>query len=122
MDLWSPRCWEAFRENRERRRRQLNKIAKYVATIPADRPLVFGGDFNCPPGDAVLRLLRPRLTDSFTVAGRGWGGTIINDWPAIRIDQIWTSRQLAAVAVVARKTRFSDHRMVVGDFLLVSAE
>ena len=122
MDLWSPRCWEAFRENRERRRQQLQKIAKYIETIPPDRPLIAGGDFNCPPGDAVLRLLRPRLSDSFTAAGRGWGGTIINDWPAIRIDAIWVSRQLRSVAVVARKTLFSDHRMVVGDFALADGE
>ena len=52
-----------------------------------------GGDFNCPPRDAVFRLLEPRLTDAFAAAGRGWGATIIefSGWPLIRIDQIWTS-------------------------------
>jgi hypothetical protein len=118
MDLWSSSCWSAFRDNRERRRQQLSKIVSYLRGLPADAPVVVGGDFNAPPEDAALEMLRPQFSDSFPLAGRGWGGTIINDWPMIRIDQIWTTSQLKAIAVIAQKTAFSDHRMVVGDFSL----
>ena len=120
FDLWSPACWQYFEQNRQTRRRQLAKIADYLKTLPRDEPIVLGGDFNCPPGDAVVRLLQPRLTDAFTVAGRGWGATIIElaGWPLIRIDQIWISSQLRATSVVAERADPSDHHMVVADFSL----
>lgn len=118
LDLWSPACWRSYQSNRATRRRQLARIAAYLATLPADEPLVVGGDFNCPPGDPVLRLLQPRLTDAFRTAGRGWGATIIEfcGWPLIRIDQIWTSAELHATNVFARRAAGSDHHMVVADF------
>jgi vancomycin resistance protein VanJ len=119
FDLWSTRCWTVYRENRETRRRQMEKIAKYVKSHLADNPLFLGGDFNAPPGDAVFRLLQPELCDAFPSAGRGWGGTIINELPAIRIDQIWASRSFRAQTAFAVKTVHSDHRMVVADFVLV---
>jgi len=118
MDLWSTTCWQELRANRETRRRELQTIVDYVKSLPATSPLVFGGDFNAPPGDAVLRVLPLELSDSFHESGRGWGGTIINECPAIRIDQIWHTRQLRPCTVIARKTKFSDHRMVVGDFFV----
>jgi endonuclease/exonuclease/phosphatase (EEP) superfamily protein YafD len=36
----------------------------------------------------------------------------------IRIDQIWTSRQLTATNVFAAPALPSDHRLVVADFLV----
>jgi vancomycin resistance protein VanJ len=120
IDLWSRDCWKSYEANRVTRRRQLERVANYVNTLPEDEPLIVGGDFNCPPGDAVLWLLQPRLTDAFTVAGRGWGATIIDvaGVSMIRIDQIWTSRQLTAMKVFAAPAVPSDHRMVVADFLV----
>jgi len=119
LDIWSRECWENYQANRVTRRRQLAKIAAYIATLPADARLVVGGDFNCPPRDAVLSLLKLRLTDAFTIAGRGWGATIIELFglPMIRIDQIWTSH-LRATDVFALATQFSDHHMVIADFTL----
>ncbi len=120
LDLWSRDCWRYYAWNRETRRRQLSKIANYAKSLPADEPLILGGDFNCPPRDAVLELLEPRLTDAFSVAGRGWGATIIEfcGWPLIRIDQIWTSPQLHATNAYARRADSSDHHMAVADFSL----
>ena len=121
LDLWSPACWRYYQSNRETRRRQLSRIADYVKTLPTDEPLILGGDFNCPPRDAVLRLLQPLLTDAFPVAGRGWGATIIEiyGWPLIRIDQIWTSHELRATSAFAHRAYASDHHMVVADFVFV---
>jgi endonuclease/exonuclease/phosphatase (EEP) superfamily protein YafD len=115
IDLWSPRCWEVYRDNREKRRRELGAIASYLATLPESAIVVVGGDFNAPPGDAVFRYLSPRMQDAFPIAGRGWGGTITNDAPAIRIDQVWNSPQLLPLAAFARRTVHSDHRLVVVD-------
>jgi vancomycin resistance protein VanJ len=114
FDLWSPRCWAVYRENREKRRGEMLTISRYIQTLNSERPLIVGGDFNAPPGDAVFRLLAP-LVDAFRDAGRGWGGTIINEVPALRIDQIWCTVELTALAAFAQRTEHSDHRMVIAD-------
>ncbi|MBI4474447.1 MAG: hypothetical protein HY646_17385 [Acidobacteria bacterium] len=74
-----------------------------------------GGDFNAAAGDASDRDLQPDLHDAFAEAGRGWGNTLLNDLPVVRIDQIWVSRHFRAVNVRAYRTRYSDHRAVVCD-------
>jgi hypothetical protein len=118
LDLWSPDCWREQRENRRKRREQLRVIVQRLDSVPALVPLIVGGDFNAPQGDAVFRLLRPRLHDAFREGGRGWGNTVTNDVPFLRIDHVWASEAFRAVNVVARSTRHSDHRMVVCDLVL----
>ncbi|MGD0111676.1 MAG: endonuclease/exonuclease/phosphatase family protein, partial [Armatimonadota bacterium] len=83
--------------------------------VPAGTPIILGGDFNAPAGDAVFSLLRPRLRDAFAEAGRGWGNTWSSTLPLVRIDQVWVSKEWRAVNVVARWAGPSDHRMVVCD-------
>ena len=65
--------------------------------------------------DRSLRPITAFLQDGFGEAGIGWGNTITNNLPVHRIDQIWISQGLRALAVSARRTRHSDHRMVVCD-------
>ena len=115
IDLWSPECWREQTANRQRRRTQLENIMSSVAAFSAETPLIVGGDFNAPPGDAVFQMLVPALHDAFGEKGRGWGNTIINAAPFLRIDQVWLSPQFRAVDVYSRKTKNSDHRMVVCD-------
>jgi vancomycin resistance protein VanJ len=115
FDFWSPECWRAQAENRRLRRRQLEQVIESLAEIPAAMPLVIGGDFNAPAGDAVYRVLKPRLRDAFVEAGAGWGNTITNDYPFARIDQIWIDRRWRAVSVHASRSSHSDHRLVVAE-------
>jgi endonuclease/exonuclease/phosphatase (EEP) superfamily protein YafD len=122
LDLWSPDCWREHRENRQRRRAQLAALVRRLQALPPTVPLIVGGDFNAPQGDAVFHLLRPRLHDTFGEGGRGWGNTITNDVPFLRIDQIWASAAFRSVNVGARKTQHSDHRMVVADLILQAHE
>lgn len=117
IDLWSPDCWEAYRHNRHLQRSQMRAIKEQLDAVPRERAIIIGGDFNAPQGDAIFGALRPRLRDSFPHAGRGWGNTIINDFPALRIDQIWASEALQPRNMRACKTQNSDHRAVVADFL-----
>lgn len=116
-DLWSPVCWREQAENRRARRAQLDIVARRVMALPAASSVIIGGDFNAPAGDAVFHQLRPRLHDAFSDGGQGWGDTIINDFPVLRIDQIWTSARLSASSVIARTTQNSDHRMVICDLI-----
>ena len=121
FDLWSPRCWSVYNENRRERREQMKRVAKEVEAF-AGRATICGGDFNAPPGDAVFRLLKPRMADTFPAAGRGWGRTFINEFPVIRIDQVWISKHFEVVNVFAKSTEHSDHRMVVCDLILSPKE
>jgi endonuclease/exonuclease/phosphatase family metal-dependent hydrolase len=118
LDLWSPDCWSAQRNQRQVQREQMASILKQLAKTPSTVPMIIGGDFNMPQGDAVLRLLQPRFCDSFRASGRGWGDTITNQYPVLRIDQIWMSSQFEAIDVHTHGTKYSDHRMVVCDFVL----
>jgi endonuclease/exonuclease/phosphatase (EEP) superfamily protein YafD len=117
VDLWSPSCWKAYRQNRQIQRIQMHALHQQLSTVPKNRAVIVGGDFNAPQGDAVFRVLRPRLQDSFTRGGRGWGNTITNEFPVLRIDQIWVSDALQPRIVRSRKTHNSDHQAVVADFL-----
>jgi vancomycin resistance protein VanJ len=119
LDFWSPDCWRAQAENRRVRRRQLGEVMNSIADVPASTPLVIGGDFNAPAGDAVYRLLYPRLRDAFVEAGTGWGNTITNEFPFARIDQIWIDRRCITVSVQAVRSDHSDHRLVVADLRLI---
>jgi vancomycin resistance protein VanJ len=114
LAFWSPESWREQAENRQARRRQAEQLRARMAALP-DIPLIVGGDFNAPADDAVCRLLKPRLRDTFREAGCGWGSTGTNDYPLVRVDQVWASRPFRAVGVVARKTAHSDHRLVVCD-------
>ncbi len=118
LDLWSVDCWREQSENRRKRREQVREIARRIEAIPVEIPLILGGDFNAPQGDAVFRLLEPRLHETFRERGYGWGNTILNSLPVLRIDQVWTTRTIRASRVVARQTRHSDHRMVVADLIV----
>ena len=115
ISLWNPATWRLYSDDRYHRRNQLAEIVAGWESQPTKLPLLVGGDFNAPAGDAVFRLLQPRLRDAFRSAGRGCGNTIINSFPFHRIDQIWHTREFRPVSVVARRTEHSDHRMVVAD-------
>lgn len=117
-DLWAPDCWREQTENRRKRCKQLEAILSPLAGSSRKAPLILGGDFNAPPGDAVFRLLSPLARDAFVEAGRGWGNTIVNQFPVLRIDQIWIGGKLRAMDAYAVATQHSDHRAVVCNLLL----
>jgi vancomycin resistance protein VanJ len=118
IDLWSPDCWREQAHYRFMQREEAQTIAQALGRTSPDLPVIVAGDFNAPAHDAIFRLFRPRLEDSFSRAGRGWGNTILNDFPVLRIDQVWISPSLRPVSVTAHKSQYSDHRMVVCDLMV----
>jgi len=116
-DLWSPECWRNQRRIRRLQRSQFEWLEREVEKVPRDVPIILGGDFNLPAGDNLFRTLQSRLRDTFRQGGHGWGDTLDNDWPVLRIDQIWCNEHFRAVSVSARHTTNSDHRMVICDLL-----
>ncbi len=117
-DVWSPDCWREQTQNRRLQRQQFQWLAREVEKVPTDVPIILGGDFNLPAGDKLFRILDGRLHDTFLRAGHGWGDTLANDIPFIRIDQIWCDAHFRPVSTVVQKTVNSDHRMVVCDLLV----
>lgn len=113
MDWWNPNCWSTHRGRRELHREQLDQLAAAIASVPAGLPIIVGGDFNSPAGDGAHELLRPRISDAFTTAGRGWGATFSQRFAFHRIDQIWLSPELTALDVQAEIAKHSDHRLVI---------
>ncbi len=119
FDVWNRGAWGEFSENRRDRRQQLTDIEKQIARETAINPTIIGGDFNAPARDAIFDILKPEFREAYVEAGRGWGKTIVNDYPAQRIDQVWITSHFNAESVTARKTINTDHRMVICDLWLL---
>ncbi|MGZ0167972.1 MAG: endonuclease/exonuclease/phosphatase family protein [Planctomycetales bacterium] len=118
FDFWLPGFWSDHCGKRIEHRQQIRERIEHLHNVPAERRLIVGGDFNAPPRDDALALLRSRLSDAFAEAGNGWGATGTNEYPLFRVDQIWVSKSLQAASVTAKKTLYSDHRLVVCDLLI----
>lgn len=114
VDLWNPACWKIHVRHR---RAQLDQIRQIAARLPATGPLIVAGDFNAPQGDKIFSFLPHFLQDTFSESGKGIGNTLMNDFPVLRIDQIWSSRDLPALQSFTRQGIVSDHRMVVSDVI-----
>lgn len=111
VDLLRPDAWQKFTENRRGRRKELEELMELQSVHRSD---IIGGDFNTPPERGFVA----GMADSFAEAGRGYGATCVNPLPCIvRIDQIWRSAELRTVNSFVVKTKESDHRMVVSDFV-----
>jgi endonuclease/exonuclease/phosphatase (EEP) superfamily protein YafD len=116
LRLWNWRTWRAHAQNQRRHRLYVADVMLRSLAIAGDRPCLIGGDFNSPAGDRTFQTLRPRFHDAFAEAGLGWGNTFRNDWPVLRIDQIWATSDLKPHAARAVATPHSDHRLVVVDY------
>ncbi|HEY1602121.1 MAG TPA: endonuclease/exonuclease/phosphatase family protein [Pirellulales bacterium] len=117
-DLWTASCWAEHAAMRRKQRQEAAELASALPSVPEQRPILIGGDCNAPARDGALRSWSPRLRDSFATAGRGWGGTVLNEFPAMRFDQLWSSSELQPTCVWSVRSEHSDHRMVVGDFVI----
>jgi vancomycin resistance protein VanJ len=119
MKLWSPESFRLHYWNRQSRRTALNNLLHAQGFFSNGNPAIIGGDFNAPAGDAVFDLLTARgFRDAFAEAGSGWPDTYPNYAPVLRIDHLWVSPQVKPVRAAAVTTQYSDHRMIVCDFLI----
>ncbi|MHC4881635.1 MAG: endonuclease/exonuclease/phosphatase family protein [Planctomycetota bacterium] len=113
INILSRNCWVNHRKDRESKRKQIVQIVEQINSISDEVPVILGGDFNVTAGDGSLRALSPFLSDTFAKGGIGWGHTALNSIPLFRVDQIWASSDFKPISVFARKTKHSDHRMVI---------
>lgn len=121
LRFWNRETWRDHRLNRDQRRDELKLTQRILEqTNPRfpNTPTIFGGDFNAPATDIVHRQMARDFEDAFTSAGTGWGDTFQRRLPILRIDHIYATRHFTPVRCRAVTTRFSDHRMVVADFIV----
>lgn len=117
-DLWNPECWRAYRDQRIFQRDELRQLSRRLSELPSNLPLIAGGDFNVNPRDPIFQELPPGLRDAFSIAGVGWGNTITNEAPFLRIDQVWINNFLNSVQVFSAVASNTDHRLVLADLIL----
>ena len=55
--------------------------------------------------------LRGFLQDAWLAAGTGWGATMREDLPLVRIDQVWLSSEIEPIAVRVVRLAGSDIRL-----------
>lgn len=120
LRLWRKSAWVEHRKNRALRLQELSLTRQVLeqTTQPPDTPTIFGGDFNAPASDIVHRQLSRDFVDAFAAAGTGWGDTFQRRFPILRIDHIYATRHFVPVRCRAVTSKYSDHRMVVADFLM----
>ena len=119
-DLWNPECWRAYRDQRIHQRDELRQLSRRLAELSTDLPVILGGDFNVNPRDPIFRELPANLRDAFQSAGIGWGNTITNEAPFLRIDQVWINNFIESVQVSAEVATDTDHRLLLADLLLTA--
>jgi endonuclease/exonuclease/phosphatase (EEP) superfamily protein YafD len=120
LRFWKRSTWRAHRTNRALRATELTlveQILEQTTNFP-NTATVFGGDFNAPAPDIVLRQLSSDFVDAFAAVGTGWGNTFQRRLPILRIDHIYATSSVTPISCRAVTTRHSDHRMVVADFLI----
>lgn len=117
LDFWNQRFWNKHVQSRREHRDQISEILSSIGRRSEDTPTIIAGDFNSVARDGAFTPLGEKFTDAFRAGGRGWGATGTNDFPIFRVDQIWVNEHYVPESVAVRKTKYSDHRMVIGDFL-----
>ncbi len=113
-DMWRPPVWTELVEARiETRRLVRAHLGENPISLEKVHRIVCGG-FGTPPGDDVFRPLENSgMLDTFASSGRGWGNTHPAEFPLVRLDQIWVSRNLEPV--VSTVAGGPGHRIVVSD-------
>ncbi len=106
-----------------RLRQEQMRLARDIIGVDGD-PVIFGGDFNASPGSATLALaLDPAhtdLVDPWPLVGDGNGLTVPNGSPRSRVDYLLADDSWRPTVMATWQSAVSDHRGVVGRFLLRS--
>ena len=95
--------------------KEIVDIRKAVDNSPY--PVILAGDFNSVPNSYEYYELGKGLTDAFVAVGRG-SSTSFHDYKfPIRIDYIFTSKEIKPITYrVDRSVKLSDHFPVIAEF------
>ena len=103
---------------------QARQVAESVCLSP--HPVILAGDFNDTPVSYASEQMAECLVDGYTRSGiwnmPALGGTYQGELPFLRIDQMWHSPIFECVSYKTIDVALSDHRPVLGEFVLHSSE
>jgi endonuclease/exonuclease/phosphatase family metal-dependent hydrolase len=104
-------------------RQQQMRVARDIIGVDP-LPVIFGGDFNASPESDTLALAldasHTDLLDPWPLVGDGNGLTVPNNAPRSRIDYLLANDEWTPTVMATWQSAVSDHRGVVGRFLLRS--
>ena len=94
---------------------QIDQIKEFADNSPY--PVIIGGDFNAVPNSYEYYKISEKLNDVFLEVGKG-SGTSFHDFKyPIKIDHIFTSKNIKSVSYkVDRSEKISDHYPVIAEF------
>ena len=95
--------------------REIDAVRKAIDASPY--PVIVAGDFNAVPNSYEYYTIGKNLTDAFVAVGRG-SSTSFHDYKfPIRIDYIFTSKEIKPIRYrVDRSVKLSDHFPVIAEF------
>jgi vancomycin resistance protein VanJ len=80
-----------------------------------DGPHIVLGDFNTPPESRAYREAWGEWQNTFSMAGKGFGGTRLNGWIRVRIDHILGSEDWTVIDAWLEKDVGSDHLPIAAE-------
>lgn len=83
-----------------------------AAMRPSKVPVIIAGDCNGTPGSEAINRLGEFFTDSYASTERGFGMTLLPQYPYKRIDYVW-SRGLKPLQTEVVSSHASDHMPVL---------
>ena len=116
FEFWSEEARQKYADDAPQRLEELEEILQSSMARTA-RPSLVGGDFNTNDRHSLSKAFA-EWSEADRAAGRGWPGTGINDFPFARVDQIWSSPEIKVLQSFVVKSKHSDHRLVVADYII----
>jgi endonuclease/exonuclease/phosphatase family metal-dependent hydrolase len=104
---------EKVREKSMLRGIELRRASAWVDYF--DGPHIILGDFNTPPESRAYREAWGDWKNSFSVAGKGFGGTRLNGWIRVRIDHILGSEDWKILDAWLERDVGSDHLPIAAE-------
>ncbi|MGI9526550.1 MAG: endonuclease/exonuclease/phosphatase family protein [Weeksellaceae bacterium] len=96
---------------------QIKLIKKVIKNSP--HPVILGGDFNAVPTSFEYYKLRENLIDGFTVSGYQIGHTFRTLGVPLKLDYIFTSKDLKTTRYEILKVNYSDHYPTWAEFSFI---
>ena len=100
-----------------KRAEQLSQLLEHTESSPY--PTIIGADMNDTPVSHSHKQFSTAFKDSFNEKGSWVGSTYIGAIPLLRIDYLWFNSKLKNTSFTTINKEFSDHRPIVGEYVLV---
>jgi endonuclease/exonuclease/phosphatase (EEP) superfamily protein YafD len=101
---------------------KLASLLESTARSTGAEAILLAGDFNIPAHMPSLAPFRHFLQDAWRASGSGWGATVPEFLPLVRIDQLWLSSEIQPLEVRVVRLEGSDHRAVIADISLPTVQ